>query len=262
MTPENPLPGIFTWPEMGFPPRPRTTSELIQDPQSPLYISPDAHVLIVGPGIHQNGLPMDVHALFLPPYLEKDAGTLTIVDLPEPDSRGGQHNLKRLQSSLMLLQQQNPRPFCQIKYVYADLTDVEATETIRLASERENFDVIIDHLTMQHWMISDSRGRQTFANFIIASHNYARLMGESGKAHVFYSTRDRSDKEVQPVLIRTLAEVFDVADVPVSDSSYQLDSNLLHPFLPYAPPSNNRQPHYVATGVFVCTNPTEDTRWG
>lgn len=260
MTPENPLPSIFTRPEMGFAPRPRTTSELIQDPNSPLYISEDAHVLLVGPGIYRD-LPMDLHGLILPAYLGKGGGSLTFVDLPPSSIKGGYHDLPQVKKTLDNLQEQSGLPFCPIDYVQKDVLSPEAADVIRNQAERESFDVIIDHLTLQYWLIAES-----LSNAFIATHFYARLLQEeNGKAHVFYKQRSNDTFTMHRLetVSRALMLAFSVENVPVTDL-YRIKPELRESLNLYAhatKPATFR-PCYNADGVFVCTNSTEGTRLG
>jgi len=69
------------------------TTDLLESPNSPVYVSPDDNVLLVGPGIlgdESCGFgPMDPGLITLACHLSKGTGNLTVLDLNPEDKLGG-----------------------------------------------------------------------------------------------------------------------------------------------------------------------------
>lgn len=127
-----------------------TTSDLLLNPLSPVFIPSNSSVLVVGPGIDDvekgRPTPMDRTPLLLAPYLAKGGGRMTIVDIPD-DPAGpstadyGNHSLSRIREYFSLLQKL--LPICPIDYVES---------YILKDNLQEKFDVIVDHLTTYGWI--------------------------------------------------------------------------------------------------------------
>lgn len=202
--------------------RPKTT-DLFFDQLSPAYISPNDHVLIVGPGIqsyhHSSNrakttldnmfLPMDRSLMVLPPYLASGNGTITVMDHPKAQTSNCPHEVaimnyvKRLKKIV---------PICPITYINGDLKD----PTLK-THFNERFNFIIDHLTTYNWVLQTEESTLGISELSRRiSSLYQHILSSRGKALIFYILPDRAVRK-KDFILSVLKKAFHVEGFTIRD---------------------------------------------
>ena len=175
--------------ELSFSDQPPCTTDLLFRADSPAFISPDASVLIVGPGINKTAfdgekpIPMDLATLALAPYLRQGKGKMTILDLPGDSSGFGSHSLPQVMEY-----------FSHVA-TFLDICLIESIEADIVRSDIQGkYDVINDHLTTDHWIPSSFCDVPNTAESIMRT--YWRLLNRGGKL-IFHYFQPDSDEDMK-----------------------------------------------------------------
>lgn len=198
-----------------------TTTDIFFKKDSPGYIPPDAHVLVVGPGVtswtYCLTLPMDNSLVVLPPYLSK-GGKITVLDAPQGVDGFGYHGIDAI--SWWVNYMAKFMPVCPVDFVEGILPqDVLDPNT--------QFDCINDHLTTQQWIMNDKRFLDKWKVVNQVLRVYKEHLRTNGKINMFYGKRGEYDYTKEQLLSFLGQEGFAVKEIAPLIDNYTAPSPLI-----------------------------------
>ena len=176
----------------------RLVYSLLEDITESSYISPDSHVLAVGPGYFSHSCdkpmdrPMDIGMVALLDYL--DTGRMTILDLPPALKEGGYHDWTKVKDYLDHLVD-GGASLAPYEFVEGNIFD---------ETPLGQFDIIHDHFT---WAFAYPPGGFNKASnrFLKLAERYHSLLVDGGKALFYFNESYKlgDSNELLDALVRT-----------------------------------------------------------